>query len=109
MNDERAKRAAAKVNCPACGSPLKEHKTAKSAVFLVCSKWPTCRISGTPELMQQLEPKPVQPRQDDPVPLRAFVTRFAQLKIYQCRLRAAKTAEEREVIRKQALEALNAH
>lgn len=94
------------MNCPACGSLLKEHKTAKSATFLVCSKWPTCRISGTPELLLQLEPKPVQPRQDDPVPLGAFVTQVAQLRIHQAKLRRAKTQQERDTIRQQAMEAL---
>jgi ssDNA-binding Zn-finger/Zn-ribbon topoisomerase 1 len=96
------------MNCPACGSPLKETTTAKGATFLTCSKWPKCKVSGTPDVMQLFgvvhEP-PGQSRKD-PLPLGSFVTGLAQLRIHQAKLKRAKTAEERELVRKQALEVL---
>lgn len=90
------------MTCPACGSPLKEHTTAKGAVFRTCSRWPKCRISGTPELLERLQP----PEEQKPIHIGTFVVQAAQLRIHQSRLKAAKTAEERELIRKQALEAM---
>lgn len=96
------------MNCPACGSVLKETTTAKGATFLTCSKWPKCKVSGTPDVMQLFgvvhEP-PGQSRKD-PLPLGAFVTGLAQLRIHQAKLKRAKTAEERALVRKQALEVL---
>lgn len=91
------------MNCPSCGSLLKEHQTRKSALFLVCSKWPKCKVSGTPELFERLQ-KPTE--RPEPIRLGAFVTGVAQLAIHHSRLKAAKTAEERERVRKQALEAI---
>lgn len=91
------------MNCPACGSLLKEHQTAKSALFLVCSKWPKCRVSGTPELFERIQ-KPTE--RPEAVHMGAAFTGIAQLRIHQARLRKAKTAEERGLIRQQAMEAL---
>jgi ssDNA-binding Zn-finger/Zn-ribbon topoisomerase 1 len=91
------------VKCPACGSELKERITGKGALFLICPRWPACKISGTPELLERFEkPPPVR----GPVPLGSFITQVAQMRIHQSKLRKAKTAEERNAIRKQALEAL---
>ena len=41
------------MECPACGSTLRQHETNKNVLFLVCSKWPACMISGTPTLMNR--------------------------------------------------------
>lgn len=90
------------MTCPACGSRLKEHTTGKGTKFLTCSRFPKCKISGTPELLDRLK----QPPMREPIHIGSFITGVAQLRIHQSRLRAAKTAEEREAIRKQALEAL---
>lgn len=51
---------------------------------------------------EQPETVPLGP---GPVPLGAFITKLAQMRIHQSKLRG-KTAEEREAIRKQALEAI---
>lgn len=91
--------------CPTCGSPLREHTTKKGAVFLTCSRWPACRVSGTPELLERVRAPDVK---RDAVPLGSFIVQAAQLAIHVSRLRQAKTAEERAEIRRQALEALNA-
>ena len=96
------------MNCPNCGSLLKEHTTGKGALFLVCTRWPACRTSGTPELMELFEELRKEPMErPEPVPLGSFVVKLAQMRIHQSKLRQAKTAEERNTIRKQALEALN--
>jgi ssDNA-binding Zn-finger/Zn-ribbon topoisomerase 1 len=96
------------MNCPACGSVLKETTTAKGATFLTCSKWPKCKVSGTPDVMQLFgvvhEP-PGQSRKD-PLPLGSFVTGLAQLRIHQAKLKRAKTKQERDAIRQSAREAL---
>lgn len=90
------------MTCPACGSPLREHTTGKGAVFRTCSRWPKCRISGTPELLERLQP----PEEQKPIYIGSFIGQVAQLRIHQSRLKAAKTAEEREAVRKSAMEAL---
>lgn len=99
------------MNCPACGSPLKSHTSPKGQPFLTCSRWPRCRISGTPELMERIAASeelirrtPIQ--QPEPVHVGEFITKVAQMRIHQSKLRKARTAEERNTIRKQALEAL---
>ena len=43
------------MDCPACGSGLKQHVTKKDVLFLLCSKWPKCNISGTPTLMNRFQ------------------------------------------------------
>lgn len=93
------------MNCPVCGSKLKDHTTAKGVLFRICSRWPKCHVSGTPELLERFE-QLLTPDPPDAVPLGSFVVQAAQLRIHQSRLKRAKTAEEREAIRKQALEAL---
>ena len=95
------------MNCPSCGSPLKEHISGKGVLFLVCSQWPKCRVSGTPELLERFEELRHTPmEQPEPIRLGEFVTKLAQMRIHQSNLRKAKTAEEREAVRKQALEAI---
>lgn len=91
------------MTCPACGSPLREHTTGKGAVFQTCSRWPKCKISGTPELLERLQ---TQPEPEIPLHSGSFIVKVAQLRIHQSRLKAAKTPEERESVRKQALEAM---
>lgn len=166
------------MNCPVCGSKMSERTTSKGVLFLVCAKWPRCRCSGTPELIELVktisghatsfqdqliaqkekhavafeevwsanerrraildelfrccicngwfpEPElisngsvticnrcvhgpaaheqlhsPVDTRY--PIRLGSFVGQLAQLRIHQSKLSQAKTAEEREAIRKQA-------
>ncbi len=89
------------MTCPACGSKLKEHTTGKGTKFLTCARFPKCRISGTPELLDRLKP----PATKEPIHIGIFVTGVAQLAIHRSRLKAAKTKEEREAIRNSALEA----
>lgn len=91
------------MNCPACGSPMKEHVTEKGVLFKVCSRYPKCEVSGTPALMALLQ-KPEETC--GPVHLGQFVVKYAQLRIHQSKLKQAKTAEEREIIRKSALETM---
>ena len=92
------------MNCPSCGSLLKEHKAPKGEPWLTCSNWPKCKISGTPELLERIrkEPEPLR----GPVHISESITGVAQLAIHLSKLRRAKTAEERNTIRKQALEAI---
>lgn len=99
------------MNCPTCGSILKEHQSPKGAVFLTCSQWPQCKVSGTPELLERFEQVSEESSRQTkpcrgPVPLGLVASGLAQLRIHQARLKRAKTAEERERIRKQALEAI---
>ena len=112
------------MNCPACGSLLTERTTGKGVLFLVCPNWAAgCRVSGTPALVHriqglrdELEQKRAAPHpvpddtaavpDCDPVLLGAFVTKLAQMRIHQSKLNAAKTDDEREAVRKQALEAI---
>lgn len=91
------------MNCPACGSPLRERKTNTGALLLVCSRWPTCKVAGSPELLERMQ-VPVQ--RPEPVKLGEFVRQVAQLRIHQSKLRKAKTKEQREAVRLEALEAL---
>ena len=91
------------MNCPTCGSPLNQGKTKKGAVFLTCSNWPRCKVSGTPELFEAFQ-KPAGVR--GPVHIRESIVGVAQLAIHLSKLKQAKTKEDREAIRKQALEAL---
>lgn len=93
------------MHCPVCGSTLKEHKSPKGQVFLTCSKWPRCKVSGTPELLERIQTPMERP---EPVRLGEFVVKLAQMRIHQSKLNAAKTAEEREVVRKQAAACLSA-
>lgn len=92
------------MNCPACNSPLRSNVTAKGATFLTCSKYPACGVSGTPVLLGMLE-KDHQPL-PGPVHIRESIVGVAQLAIHLSKLRRAKTAEERNTIRQQAMEAL---
>lgn len=80
--------------------------TAKGATLLTCSRWPKCGVSGTPALMAQFAKKLVPMAQPEPVRLGSVIVQVAQMRIHQSKLRTAKTAAEREVIRKSALEAL---
>lgn len=89
--------------CPTCGSPLREHTTKKGAVFLTCSRWPQCKVSGTPELMERVQ---ADPEPEIPLHSGSFIRQVAQLRIHQSKLRKAKTAEEREAVRQSAREAL---
>ncbi len=90
------------MTCPACGSVLKEHTTGKGTKFLTCARFPKCRISGTPELLDRLKP----PATKEPIHIGSFITQVTQMRIHQSRLKAAQTKPERDAIRKQALEAM---
>ena len=99
------------MNCPSCGSLLKEHKAPKGEPWLTCSNWPKCKISGTPALLElfgQVETELCRAPDDPPPPshIGNIIVQVAQLRIHLSKLRRAKTAEERETIRKQALEAI---
>jgi ssDNA-binding Zn-finger/Zn-ribbon topoisomerase 1 len=83
---------------------MRSHVTAKGATFLTCSKYPACGVSGTPDLLGLLE-KPPEPLRG-PVHISESIVGVAQFAIHLSKLRRAKTAEERETIRKQALEAI---
>lgn len=91
------------MNCPACGSLLKSHKSPKGQEFLTCSRWPHCKVSGTPELLERFQ---AEPAPEIPIRIGSFIGQVAQLAIHHSRLKRAKTAEERELVRKQALEAM---
>lgn len=43
------------MECPACGSGLRQRESRGGALFLLCSKWPECRIAGTPTLMNRFD------------------------------------------------------
>lgn len=76
-------------------------------MFLVCSQWPKCRVSGTPELLErfaELNQRPNEP--PAPAPAGEFIRKLALLRIAQSQLRRATTLEEREQIRNQAQEVL---
>lgn len=90
-------------NCPKCGALLKERQTHTKAVFLVCTRWPHCKVSGTPDLLSLLE-KP-QADRDPIMPMGEYITMLAQLRILQSKMKNA-TAEERASIRQQAKELL---
>lgn len=92
------------MNCPSCGSLLKEHKAPKGEPWLTCSNWPKCKISGTPDLLKQFEKAPEPLR--GPVHISESIVGVAQLAIHLSKLRRAKTKQERELVRQQALEAI---
>jgi ssDNA-binding Zn-finger/Zn-ribbon topoisomerase 1 len=96
------------MNCPTCGSLLKEHLSPKGQTFLTCSAWPKCKVSGTPDLLKLFgvvhEPPPEH--RTDPVLAGKLIVGVAQLRIAQAKLKAAKTKAERDLIRQQTLEAL---
>jgi ssDNA-binding Zn-finger/Zn-ribbon topoisomerase 1 len=116
------------MNCPKCGTPMKTHQTPKGLTLVSCAKWQQCGMVATPQVFGMVdhyeaeatrlettlrERKPAmaivaQPVMDgpDPVPLGSFVVGVAQLAIHLSKLRRAKTAEERNTIRKQAMEAI---
>lgn len=97
------------MNCPLCGSPLKSHKSPKGVTFLTCVRWPSCRVSGTPELLERIgsERSTLGPFElPEPLRLGGLIAGVAQLRIHQSKLKQAKTAEEREAVRKQAMEAI---
>lgn len=89
------------MNCPACGSPLKERKTNTGVLLLVCSRWPACQIAGTPELLERQRPV----ERPEPVHVGSFITELAQMKIAMAKL-PGKTNQERDAIRQQFLEIL---
>lgn len=90
------------MNCPACGSLLKSRKSPKGQEFLTCSRWPHCKVSGTPELLERFR----TPEEKQPIHIGSFIGQVAQLRIHQSRLKAAQTKPERDAIRKQALDAM---
>ncbi len=99
------------MHCPACGSQLVERTSQKGVLFLVCSKYPECAVSGTPALMERfddlrrdLELPPA--RKSDPVPLGGFISELARLRVLQSKLNRAGSDEERERIRAQAAEVM---
>lgn len=91
------------MNCPACGSLLKSRKSPKGQEFLTCSRWPHCKVSGTPELMERVRPPE---RTEIPIRIGNFIVQYAQLRIHQAKLKRAKTKQERDAVRQAAREAL---
>jgi len=92
------------MNCPACGSKLKQHTTDKGVLFLVCTQYPKCSVSGTPELFEMMQ-KPT-PSARGIMKLGDLVRPLAQLRILQSKLKVATTTAEREAIQEQAQEIL---
>ena len=87
------------MDCPKCGAELRERLTSKQIAFLVCTRWPECKVSGTPELLERFQGK-LAPR--GPVKLGSFIVPLANLRILQSQLKQAQTDGERESVREQA-------
>ena len=116
------------MDCPACGSKLKTHDTAKGHTFQTCSKWPKCQISGTPALLNrfewlrseidQLKVRLSESREQAglledrvrseeeclpcPQPAGELFSKLARLHVLQSQLNAAETDSERDRIREDA-------
>lgn len=69
-------------------------------MFLVCSRYPKCEVSGTPALFEQLK-APCSKR--DPLRIGGIVDPLVKLRVLQSRLNRAETDEERERIREEAM------
>jgi ssDNA-binding Zn-finger/Zn-ribbon topoisomerase 1 len=89
------------MECPACGSTLQEKLTQKKVLFLVCPRWPTCKVSGTPELLARFR-SDARRETSDPTSIGKIAPSLAALRILQSKLNQAKTDEERASIRDEA-------
>lgn len=86
------------MQCPICHSGMKPKRTNKGVLFLVCSQWPHCRVSGTPELLKTLQ-RPRAPR--DVTKLGDIASPLAHLRILQSQYKRA-SGKRRDEIREQA-------
>lgn len=94
------------MRCPMCGSTFDKRKTTKGVLFLVCSRWPECHVSGTPELIEHFRTDRTRCVERDVTKLGDLTEPLAKLRILQSQLRSAKTEEDRERIRTQAKEVI---